>query len=603
MRDFLKYATASAVGTIVGLVVLMTLLGVGFVGFISLIIASASRDVEPQIEDQSMLVFDLSIDITNAIPPSRAEIALGEAISGQSTQAISIHAAVEALEAAADDNDIAGLYLQGNTFEGLATLSEIRTALEKFKASGKPIIAYEVGWNERDYYLTSVADTLILNPSGILELNGFSVENQFLAGALDKFGIGVQVLQAGRYKSAVEPFIRTESSPEAQEQTEALVGALWQDFLSKAAAARDMTPQRLQQIADQGGLLMAEDALEVGLVDQVAYFDEVLEDLRSLTDAQPSDDEDFTQVGLLEYSRIVEQRRESDWNNDVIAIVYADGEITGGESGPGVIGSAGLSRQLRELREDDEVDAIVLRVNSPGGGARASEIISREVQLASEAKPLVVSMADLAASGGYMISTHADKIYASPSTITGSIGVFGLILNLQEIANNNGITWDVTKTAEFADISTITRPRSEAEIQLQQNIVNDLYDRFITMVADSRDIPKTRVDEIAQGRVWSGSDAVERGLVTEIGGLTEAIAAAAEAAELKDWTVEEYPKPLTLEEQIFESLFGKLVARLPGAQDPISQEFLKLRQQLQVLELLQDPNGIYLRLPFTTEID
>ena len=442
-----------------------------------------------------------------------------------------------------------------------------------------------------------------MNPSGILELNGFSVENQFLAGALDKFGIGVQVLQAGRYKSAVEPFIRTESSPEAQEQTEALVGALWQDFLSKAAAARDMTPQRLQQIADQGGLLMAEDALEVGLVDQVAYFDEVLEDLRSLTDAQPSDDEDFTQVGLLEYSRIVEQRRESDWNNDVIAIVYADGEITGGESGPGVIGSAGLSRQLRELREDDEVDAIVLRVNSPGGGARASEIISREVQLASEAKPLVVSMADLAASGGYMISTHADKIYASPSTITGSIGVFGLILNLQEIANNNGITWDVTKTAEFADISTITRPRSEAEIQLQQNIVNDLYDRFITMVADSRDIPKTRVDEIAQGRVWSGSDAVERGLVTEIGGLTEAIAAAAEAAELKDWTVEEYPKPLTLEEQIFESLFGKLVARLPGAQDPISQEFLKLRQQLQVLELLQDPNGIYLRLPFTTEID
>ncbi|MEO1353386.1 MAG: signal peptide peptidase SppA [Cyanobacteria bacterium J06635_15] len=603
MRDFLKYATASAVGTIVGLIVLMTLLGVSIVGFLGFIVATASRDVDPEIEDPSMLVFDLSVDITDSIPPSRAEIALEEAISGQSNQSISIYSAIQTLEAAAEDNDIVGLYLQGNTLEGLATLSEIRIALEKFQTSGKPIIAYNVGWSERDYYLTSVADNLMLNPAGIIELNGFSVESQFLAGALEKYGIGVQVLQAGRYKSAVEPFIRTESSPESQEQTRALINGLWQDFLGKVAGARDLETQQLQQIANQGGLLMADEAQAAGLVDKVAHFDEVLAELRSLTDADPRDDEVFPQVGLVEYSRIVNQRQDDGWNDDVVAVVYAEGEITGGESGPGVIGSVGLSRQLRELREDDEIDAIVLRVNSPGGGARASEIISREVQLASEAKPLVVSMADLAASGGYMISTHADKIYALPSTITGSIGVFGLILNLQDIANDNGITWDVIKTAEFADINTIARPQSDAELQLQQGIVNQLYDRFITMVAESREIPKTRVDEIAQGRVWLGNDAAERGLVNELGGLEDAIASAAAAAELDDWTVEEYPKPLSLEEQILENFFSQLTSRLPGGKDPLSQEFLKLREQLRVLELMQDPNGVYLRLPFTTEID
>ena len=603
MRDFLKYATASAIGTIVGLIVLMTLLGISVVGFLGLLVATASRDVDPQIEKDSMLVFDLSVDITNAVPPSRAEIAFEEAISGESTQAVSIYSVIEAINAAADDDDIVGLYLQGNTEEGLATLSEVRTALENFKATGKPSIAYEVGGNERSYFLSSVADRVILNPAGLIELNGFSAETQYLTGALDKFGIGVQVLQAGRYKSAIETFTRTDNSPESLEQTQDLLGDLWQAFLDTASTARDISPQQLQQIADEGGLLSADQAQAAGLVDEVIHFDEMLDELRTLPNADPEDDT-FPQVGLVEYGRIAKQRQSGDRSRNVIAIVYAEGSITGGESGPGVIGSAGLSRQLRDLREDEEVDAMVLRVNSPGGGARASEIISREVELASEAKPLIVSMADVAASGGYMIATHGDAIYASPTTITGSIGVFGLILNLQELANNNGVTWDVVKTAEFADISTIARPQSAEEIQLQQDIVNQLYDRFITMVAESRDLPKPQVDGPAQGRVWSGSDAVEQQLVTEIGGLDAAIAAAAKAAELDEWTVEEYPRPRTLEEQIFDSFFGEFTTRLPFiGSDPLTKALVKLHDQLQALELMQDPNGIYLRLPFTLEIN
>ena len=247
---------------------------------------------------------------------------------------------------------------------------------------------------------------------------------------------------------------------------------------------------------------------------------------------------------------------------------------------------------------------MVLRVNSPGGGASASEVITREVELTSEVKPVVVSMGDFAASGGYMISTGADKIFASPGTITGSIGVFGLILNLKKVANDNGVTWDVVKTAEYADIGTITRPQTKEELAIQQAVVDDLYDRFITMVAESRQImPGKKWDDIAQGRVWTGIDAKQIGLVDELGGLNAAVSAAADQAELEQWRIEEYPKPRTLEEQIFENLFGQLISRLPIGADPLTQEFRKFQEELAVIQLLTDPHGLYTRLSFTTEIE
>ncbi|NEP17433.1 MAG: signal peptide peptidase SppA [Leptolyngbya sp. SIO4C1] len=613
MRDFLKYAAASALGTLVGLFTLIALLSLGAIGLVGVLIASSSEEAAPELEEKSMLVFDLSTDIADAVPYGGAGVVFEETFYGESYRAVSLYSALAAIRAAAEDEKIAGIYLTGNTNEGFATLQELRTALSDFKDSGKPIVAYSTGWNERDYYLTSVANKIYLNPVGLLELNGFRAEIQFLAGALKKYGVGVQVLRAGRYKSAVEPFIRETSSPEERQQTQAILGDLWQDFLTTVSSDRSLTQAQLQQLADDSGLLVAEEAQSAGLIDSVGFFDEVLSELQTITDSEEVDDSDLTdleaedlfpQTNLLAYSQIVEDRRDS-FGDDTIAIVYAEGEIVPGDGiDPGLITSDGLARTLRQVRLDDEVKAVVLRVNSPGGSALASEIIAREVQLLADEKPVMVSMGDYAASGGYMIAAPGAKIFASPSTITGSIGVYGLLLNIKEIANRNGVTWDVIKTAKLADIDTISRPQTQAELQLQQDFVNRLYSRFVALVAESRDVTQERVNQVAQGRVWTGIDATQADLVDEMGGLEAAIAAAGTAAELEDWQVQEYPKPISLEEQIIESLFGDgAVMRLPWAKDPLSEEVLKLRDNLQLLKTLDDPNSMYMRLPFTTEIN
>ncbi|MEM8807707.1 MAG: signal peptide peptidase SppA, partial [Cyanobacteria bacterium P01_G01_bin.38] len=462
MRDFFKYAFASAIGTIVGLFTLMALVGIGAIGLIGVLVASSADEAKKtaEITEKSMLVFDLSTDIVDAVPYSGASIVFEETFSGQSYSAVSLYSALQAIEAAAEDDDIAGIYLTGNTNEGFATLREVRTALSQFKeTSGKPVLAYTTGWNERDYYLTSVADTVYLNPVGLLEMNGFRAEIQFLAGALKKYGVGVQVLRAGRYKSAVEPFIRETSSPEEKQQTEAILSDLWQDFLTTVSRDRNLTAQQLQQLADTGGLLMADEAKTAGLVDQVSFFDEVLTELQTLTDTDPEetiDDENpFPAISLSAYSDIAAGSNNGLFKDDTIAVVYAAGEIVTGEGNtPGAITSDGLAQTLRQLRRDNDIKAIVLRVNSPGGSALASEIIAREVKLLVAEKPVIISMGDYAASGGYMIAAPGTEIFASPNTITGSIGVYGLVLNFKEIANRNGVTWDVLKTAKFADIDT-----------------------------------------------------------------------------------------------------------------------------------------------------
>ena len=336
------------------------------------------------------------------------------------------------------------------------------------------------------------------------------------------------------------------------------------------------------------------------------FRSDILSDLRELTeqtdDAWDEDEDDFTQIGLYSYSQTLDT---TIGNRDTIAVVYASGEIVDGEgTATGFITSGGLSDTLRQVRKDDDSQAVGLRVNSPGGSAIASEIIAHEVELLAAEKPVIVSMGNYAASGGYMIAAPGDQIFATPATITGSIGVYGLRLNFKEIANRNGVTWDIIKTAKLADIDTISRPQSESELKLQQEFVNTLYDRFLTLVADGREIPKENVNQVAQGRVWSGTDAEGASLVDQMGGLEAAIAAAATAAELEDWQVEELPQPPSLEEQIIESLFGVgIVSKLPWAQDPITQEAMKLREELSLLKTLNDPQGVYMRLPFTTEIE
>ncbi|MGD1853858.1 MAG: signal peptide peptidase SppA [Leptolyngbyaceae cyanobacterium] len=608
MRDFLKYAAASALGTLVGLFSLVALLGVGALGLAGFFINSAATDTEPEVDKNSILVFDLATDIVDAVPYSGPGVVLEETLSGSVYRAMSLHSALKAIEAAATDDNITGIYLTGNTTAGFATLKEVRAALEKFKTdSGKPVLANNAIWSERDYYLASVADTLYLSPAGVMELNGFRAEIQFLAGALNKYGVGVQVLRAGRYKSAIEPFTRTTSSPEEKQQTQALLSDLWQEFLTTTGEARGKNPDAIQAIAENQGLLPAAEAKTAGLVDQVAFYDDVLSELRELTEQTDADwtedEDDFTQISLYRYSQTLDT--ETFGSKDTVAVIYASGEIVDGDgSTPGLITSGGLSDTLRQARNDKDIQAVVLRVNSPGGSAIASEIIAREVELLAAEKPVIVSMGNYAASGGYMIAAPGNQIFATPSTITGSIGVYGLRLNFKEIANRNGVTWDIIKTAKLADIDTVSRPQSEAELKLQQGFVNTLYDRFLTLVAEGRETPKEKINQVAQGRVWSGTDAESVNLVDQMGGLNDAITAAATAAELDDWQVEEMPKPPSLEEQIFDSLFGAgVVAALPWAQDPISQEAMKLREDLSLLKTLNDPRGVYMRLPFTTEIE
>lgn len=613
MRDFFKVAAASAVGTLVGLFSLLLLLGLGAFGLVGVLLSSNRAEPEVELEDKSVLVFDLTTDIVDGVPSNVG--ALFEPYGG--ARAVSLYSALAAIAAAAEDDKISGIYLKGTPNEGLATLKEIRQALSDFKESGKPIWAYNTGFNEQDYYITSVADHLVLAPVGTVEINGFRSETQFLANALQKYGIGVQVLRVGRYKSAVEPFTRSSSSPEAKQQNEALVGDLWKDFLQTVAGDRTVTTEQLQTLADQGGLIQSDQALSTGLVDQLGFYDDVLTALKTLTDteteevdaeAYTDEDEDvFPQTSLADYAQIVasDRQRTGSSADDTVAVVYAAGEIViGDEVTPGSITSEGLAATLRRVRRDKDIKAVVLRVNSPGGSAVASEVIANEMKLLAEAKPTVVSMGDYAASGGYMISAPGAKILASPTTITGSIGVFGLLLNFQEIANKNGVTWDVVKTAQFADMETISRPQTEAELKIQQSYVDTLYDRFMGIVADGRDISKARVSQVAQGRVWTGEDAIAANLVDELGGLEEAIALAAKTAKIEDYQVSELPELPSLEEQLIDSLFGaEIAARLPWNKDPLTDQLLKLRQEFTLLETLNDPNNVYMRLPFTTDIE
>lgn len=603
MRDFLKNTLATVLG-------LLIFLGLSVGGLVALIIAIAARDPGPQVKDKSVLVFDLGTTITDAKRSSSASQALGNALSGNgANETISLRAALDAINEATRDPKIVGLYLHGDEESsggaGFATLKEVREALQRFRDSGKKIIAYDVSWREREYYLGSVANTIVLNPIGSLDLNGLSSEAMFYAGALKKFGIGVQVTRVGKYKSAVEPFLLTKRSPASREQTQQLLNDLWSEFLTATSKDRKLTVQQLQTIADQQGMLTATDALKSRLVDKLAYLDEVVADWKQLAG---SDDKtkSFRQISLKAYAKVAEDKLEQSTKKQ-IAVVYAEGNIVSGQGGVGDVGGDRLAKQLRQLRQDDDVKAVVLRVNSPGGSVTASEVIQREVVLTRKAKPLVVSMGSVAASGGYWISTYSDRIFAEPNTITGSIGVFGLQPNFQAIANANGITWDVVKTGRYADSQTNTRPKTPQELAILQKSVDQIYDEFLTKVADSRKLPKARVAEIAQGRVWSGLKAKQIGLVDELGGLEAAIQDAAKRAKLgTNWQVEEYPKTRSFPERFFEQLGNDAAvqfAQSASPDDPLAAQVEKLRADLGALKAMNDPRGVYVRLPFNFRID
>ncbi|MEG4997377.1 signal peptide peptidase SppA [Microcoleus sp. B4-D4] len=606
MKDFLKYTCASLLGTFLGLLLLG---GVGLGGLVLLIAvaASSSKDSGPQVKDKSVMVLDLSLNITDSKPNRSTSAAIQGVLSDDSGDAVTLRTVLDAIESAKKDPKIVGIYLEGSSdssSSGFANLKEVRSALQRFRDAKKPIIAYEMDWNERDYYLGSVANTIAINPYGSLEINGFSSQAMFWTGALEKYGVGVQVTRVGKYKSAVEPFLLKQMSPENRQQTQKLLGDIWGEYLKTIGPSRKLTVPQLQAVADNGGTLMADEALKGKLVDKVVYFDEITTELKKLTGTD-REDKSFKQISLKNYARVAESKNSTRADNkNQIAVLYAEGEIVDGDGGPTQVGGDRIARELRKIRENDDVKAVVLRVNSPGGSATAAEVIGREVALTGKKKPVIVSMGNLAASGGYWISMGSNKIFAEASTITGSIGVFGMLFNVEKLAANNGVTWDVVKTARFADSKTISRPKTPQELANIQRVVDRIYDRFITKVADSRKLPKNKVQEIAQGRVWSGTAAKQLGLVDEIGGLEDAIKAAAEQAKLgENWQLEEYPKNRTLEERILERLSGVHVLEPATKLDPLTAEVKKMQDELAVVKSMNDPQGVYVRLPFNLRIN
>lgn len=597
MRDFLKYTFASLTGLFI--FCFLVLLGAG--GLVIALISSATKDTKSRVAENSIVVFDLSTQIVDSEPISSPGQAINRALTGQGANSITLRSVIDAIDHATTDDQIAALYLKGSDQPGNAGFSsmrEVRAALERFRAADKPIIAYDTAWEESEYYLASVASTLVIHPFGVVEMNGIASETMFIADALQKLGVGIQVTRVGEYKSAVEPLILNQSSPADREQKQQLLNDIWGKFLTTAAAGRNLTPQQLQAVANQSGLLYGDEARQRGLVDQVKYLDEVLADLKELTRTD-EDENTFPQITLADYVTSVEDAIASERSSkNHIAVVYANGTIVDGD-GAGVadaIGGDRLAKELRQLRQDPDVKAVVLRINSPGGSATASEVIQREVVLTEEIKPVVVSMGDTAASGGYWISTHASKIFAEPTTITGSIGVFGFSANLQELGNNLGVTWDTVKTGPYADFFTNTRPRTPQEMSILQTVTDRVYNQFLKKVAEGRGLSPERVAEIAQGRVWSGESAKRIGLVDELGGLDDAITEAAKLANLKDdWQLEEYPKSDVFPGSIWQQLDdGQEVAQT----DPLAAQFQKFKQELAVLQMMNDPLGIYARLPY-----
>ncbi len=616
---------------------------VGGILLIAGIIASAGSNEPVKVADGSVLVIDLDRAFSDRPSETKAGSFLDDALAAGRGGAIPLRAATIALKAAADDDRISSILLRGSISadgyaSGFAALRELRAAIANFRQSKKPVHAYLVNPDTRDYYLASAASVVTIDPFGSLLMPGLASEQIFFTGMFEKYGIGMQVSRVGRFKAAVEPFTRSDMSPENRLQTESYLGDVWSEVKRGVAESRGIDTIALQTIVDSQGIILPADAKAAQLVDRVAYFDEVLDDLQKLASSARSVDDEkqspkdslravdmatlldrpaLPQITLGEYAPIAVAKDRSFSASQTIAIVYAEGDIVDGEGGDGTIGGASLSRELRRVRNDAKVKAVVLRVNSPGGSAIASEQIQRELMLIKKQKPIVVSMGTVAASGGYWISTAAARVFAQPNTITGSIGVFSLVPNIKALANRNGVTFDTVKTGRYADLFSLARPRSDAELAVLQRGTDAVYEAFIARVSTARMLSPDSVRAIAEGRVWSGEDAMRIGLVDSLGGLDAALKSAATLAKITgDYDVREYPRVKSATEKLTEMLERKptpIAAAISAAAAPGASALLSGRgaassfarditHELDVLLRYNDPRGVYARMPFVLRI-
>src|SRR5690554_1078888 len=573
------------------LAVIVGLLIFWVIGFFILagIIAVSSGESKVQTTENSILHLNLEnvTLVERAVDDEFDVSALG---SFANVPTVGLNQLKTAIRAAQKDDNIKGIYLQaGNVSSGQSILSEVRAELKKFQESGKFIVAYSEIFSEMGYYLSSVADDVYLNPIGGIEFNGLSSEMVFLKGLFEKIEIEPVIFRVGEFKSAVEPFLLDKMSEESRLQTESYLNDLNDHVLQGVAEARSISLDKIKEINDQMLIRNNQDALDYNLVDGLWYDDQVKDLLRDKLGI--NEDEDIKSINITNINKSVEAENRLSKNR--IAVIVADGEIVSGNA-DGVISSDKFLQEIRKARKDKDIKAIVLRINSPGGSVLASEVIWRELSEAQKAKPLIASMSDVAASGGYYIAAPADTIVAHPNTITGSIGIFGIWFNAKGLLNNKlGITTDVAKTGEFSDFMSTVRPLSPVESSVVQNQVEDGYDTFIARVAEGRDMSREAVLEVASGRVWSGLQAKEKGLVDVLGGLEDAIQIAATAAGVEeDYRVLYYPEQKTMLERFLSELTRDVQSRYMRFK--LGNAYYIYDQ----IEKVKDLEGIMVRLPY-----
>lgn len=591
MKQFFKFMFASFAGTLLTLLILLFI----FIGMITAVI-SMSEDNEVKLKPNTVLVADFSVPVSDRSPKNPFENF--DFSTFKSSNPIGLNDILKNIEKAATDPNIAGIYLDlSEVSSGMANLQEIRHKLVEFKTSGKWIITYGESFSQGAYYLASVSDEIYLNPKGMILFKGLNSQIAFLKHMLEKVEVEMQIIRGpnNQFKSAVEPFMYDKMSDANRLQTEKLLNSVWSEMVADISASRNISVSELNLIADELAVSNAKKALELKFVDGLAYKDEILSKLRAKTDKAEKDK--IEQVTLSKYTNA--KVGEDSKSKNKVAVIYAVGEIAGGDGSDNSIGSEGLSKTIRKAREDDKIKAIVMRVNSPGGSALASEIIRREVELAKNEKPFIISMGNVAASGGYWISTNADYIFSDANTITGSIGVFGVIPNMQKLFNNKfGITFDRAMTnnnADFIDVMQPLSPFQEAKIQQE---VAEIYNDFTSLVASTRNLRQTFVDSIGQGRVWTGTDALEIGLVDEIGGIEKAIAYAAEKAELgSDYRVTELPEQKEPFQQLIEEMSGQ--TRTKAA---LKAELGEYYNYFEYVQSMTKMKGVQARMPFYIDI-
>lgn len=536
MKDFFKFTLATVTGIIVSSIVLF------FIGIMVIFGIVSSSDTETVVKKNSVMMLDL-----NGILVERTQESLENVLSmltGDNSNVYGLDDILASIKKAKENENIKGIYIQASALGSpYASLQAIRNALTDFKESGKFIVAYSDGYTQGLYYLSSVADKVILNPKGMIEWRGIASAPIFYKDLLQKVGIEMQIFKVGTYKSAVEPFIATEMSPANREQVTEFIGSIWGQVVSGVSDSRNISPDSLNAYADR--MLMfypAEESVKCGLADTLIYKNNVRDYLKQLANV---DKDDRLPILGLDDMINVKKNVPKDKSGDIVAVYYASGEITdqsgSAASEDGIVGNK-VIRDLRKLKDDKDVKAVVLRVNSPGGSAFASEQIWHAVKELKAEKPVIVSMGDYAASGGYYISCVADTIVAEPTTLTGSIGIFGMVPNVKELADKVGITYDVVKTNKFADFGNLMRPFNNDEKALMQMMITEGYDTFLTRCAEGRHMTKEAIGKIAEGRVWTGETAKKLGLVDELGGIDKALDIAVKKANLNGYTVVSYPE-------------------------------------------------------------